>query len=54
MTTLRRTHETAAPLAARLGLTPIVEPDLREVHLGEWEGELTASGWPRATRSRCG
>jgi len=40
VTTLRRTHETAAPLAARLGLTPVVEPDLREVHLGDWEGEL--------------
>lgn len=38
VTTLRRTHETAAPLAAKLGLTPVVEPDLREVHLGEWEG----------------
>lgn len=38
VTTLRRTHETAAPLASRLGLTPIVEPDLREVHLGDWEG----------------
>ncbi|MGZ4786736.1 MAG: histidine phosphatase family protein [Acidimicrobiales bacterium] len=40
VTTLRRTHETAAPLAARLGMTPMVEPDLREVHLGDWEGEL--------------
>ncbi len=38
VTTLRRTHETAAPLAALLGLTPQVERDLREVHLGEWEG----------------
>ena len=38
VTTLRRTHQTAAPLAALLGLVPIVEPDLREVHLGEWEG----------------
>ncbi len=38
VTTLRRTHQTAAPLAARLGLTPIEEPDLREVFLGEWEG----------------
>jgi 2,3-bisphosphoglycerate-dependent phosphoglycerate mutase len=38
VTPLRRTHQTAAPLAARLGLEPIVEPDLREVHLGEWEG----------------
>jgi probable phosphoglycerate mutase len=38
VTSLRRTHETAAPLAKRLGLEPIVEPDLREVFLGEWEG----------------
>ncbi|MCU1499474.1 MAG: histidine phosphatase family protein [Acidimicrobiales bacterium] len=38
VTTLRRTAETAAPLAARTGLTPVVEPDLREVHLGDWEG----------------
>jgi probable phosphoglycerate mutase len=38
VTTLRRTAETAAPLAARLGLEPRVEADLREVHLGEWEG----------------
>ena len=37
---LRRTAETAAPLAARLGLTPIVDPDLREVYLGEWESGL--------------
>jgi 2,3-bisphosphoglycerate-dependent phosphoglycerate mutase len=40
VTTLRRTVETAQPLAQRLGLTPEVEPDLREVHLGEWEGGL--------------
>ena len=40
VTTLRRTHETAAPLAERLGITPVVEPDLREVFLGEWEGGL--------------
>lgn len=38
VTTLTRTHQTAAPLAERLGITPVVEPDLREVHLGEWEG----------------
>ena len=38
VTTLRRTAQTAAPLAERLGLSPAVEPDLREVHLGEWEG----------------
>ena len=38
VTTLARTHETAAPLAERIGLTPIEEPDLREVFLGDWEG----------------
>jgi 2,3-bisphosphoglycerate-dependent phosphoglycerate mutase len=38
VSTMRRTTETAAPLAARLGLKPVVDPDLREVHLGEWEG----------------
>jgi probable phosphoglycerate mutase len=40
VTTLRRTLETAAPLAESLGLEPVVEPDLREVYLGEWEGGL--------------
>jgi probable phosphoglycerate mutase len=40
VTTLRRTAETAAPLVARCGLTPRVEPDLREVFLGEWEGGM--------------
>ena len=40
VSTLRRTAETAAPLAARLGLVPRVEPGLREVGLGEWEGGL--------------
>ncbi|MET0727885.1 MAG: histidine phosphatase family protein [Acidimicrobiales bacterium] len=38
VTSLRRTHETAADLSATLGIVPVVEPDLREVHLGEWEG----------------
>jgi 2,3-bisphosphoglycerate-dependent phosphoglycerate mutase len=40
VTTLRRTVETAAPLAAQLGLVPQVEAGLREVGLGEWEGGL--------------
>ena len=40
VTSLRRTAQTAAPLAARLGLVPQAEPDLREVHLGEWEAGL--------------
>jgi probable phosphoglycerate mutase len=51
---LRRTAETAAPLAARTGLEPAVLPDLREVHLGEWEGGLlrkhTREGHPLALR----
>ncbi len=38
VTNLRRTAETAAPLCAHLGLTPVVEADLREVFLGEWDG----------------
>jgi 2,3-bisphosphoglycerate-dependent phosphoglycerate mutase len=54
VSTLRRTHQTAEPLARRLGLTPVVEPDLREAHLGEWEGWLwrqrVAEGHPIAQR----
>jgi 2,3-bisphosphoglycerate-dependent phosphoglycerate mutase len=54
VTTLRRTAETAAPLAARLGLEPQVEPDLREVFLGDWEGgefrHRVAEGHPAAVR----
>ena len=51
VTTLQRTAQTAAPLAARLGITPRVEPDLREVYLGEWEGTYrkhVAEGHPIA------
>jgi probable phosphoglycerate mutase len=40
VTSLRRTVETAEPLARLTGMHPIVEPDLREVRLGEWEGGL--------------
>jgi probable phosphoglycerate mutase len=38
VSTMRRTVETAAPLLARKGIEPVVLADLREVHLGEWEG----------------
>jgi probable phosphoglycerate mutase len=38
VTSLRRTRETAAPLAAATGLEPVVVPDLREVYLGDFEG----------------
>jgi 2,3-bisphosphoglycerate-dependent phosphoglycerate mutase len=55
VTNLTRTHQTAAPLAKVLGLTPIVEPELREVFLGEWEGGMTrvhaANGDPRWIRA---
>jgi 2,3-bisphosphoglycerate-dependent phosphoglycerate mutase len=50
VSTLVRTHQTAAPLAGHLRVDPVVEPDLREVHLGEWEGglyrEKAAEGHP--------
>ena len=38
VTPLRRTAQTAAPLAELTGLRPIVVPELREVHLGELDG----------------
>jgi 2,3-bisphosphoglycerate-dependent phosphoglycerate mutase len=40
VSTLQRTVQTATPLVARSGMTPVVEADLREVFLGEWEGGL--------------
>src|SRR5437763_7853030 len=54
VTTLRRTAETAAPLAKRLGIEPRVEPDLREIYLGEWEGvafrKYVSEGHPTAVQ----
>ena len=54
VTTLRRTVQTAAPLAERTGLDPVVVPELREVNLGEWEGGewriRLATGDPLAMR----
>jgi probable phosphoglycerate mutase len=38
VTSLRRTHQTAAPLAAATGLEPEILDDLSEVRLGDWEG----------------
>jgi 2,3-bisphosphoglycerate-dependent phosphoglycerate mutase len=40
VSSLRRTAQTAAPLVRLSGLDLRVEPDLREVHLGDWEGGL--------------
>jgi len=39
VTSLQRTVQTAAPLMVLLDVEQFVEPDLREVMLGEWEGE---------------
>jgi probable phosphoglycerate mutase len=38
VTPLRRTGQTAAPLAALTGLEPVLVPELREVYLGELDG----------------
>ena len=38
VSSLQRTQQTFSPLAERLGMTPTVEHDLREVALGEWDG----------------
>jgi probable phosphoglycerate mutase len=38
VTNLRRTQQTAAPLAAATGLEPVVVPELAEVRLGDFEG----------------
>lgn len=40
VSSLQRTHQTAAPLAEQLGIEPVVEPDLREVYLGAWDRGL--------------
>jgi probable phosphoglycerate mutase len=40
VTSLRRTAQTAEPLVRVLGLDPVVDRDLREVFVGEWEGGL--------------
>jgi 2,3-bisphosphoglycerate-dependent phosphoglycerate mutase len=53
---LCRTAQTAAPLAEQLGLDPKADPDLREVHLGDWEGglfrKMVALGDPVSLRMR--
>jgi probable phosphoglycerate mutase len=54
VSTLQRTHQTAAPLVSIIGLEPMIEPELREVHLGEWEGgsfrKHVADGHPVAQK----
>jgi probable phosphoglycerate mutase len=55
VTTLCRTVQTAAPLARRLGLDGQVETELREVHLGDWEGglyrKMVADGHPASQQA---
>jgi probable phosphoglycerate mutase len=56
VTPLRRTAQTAAPLAASTGRTPTVIEDLIEVGLGDWEGglfrQMVAEGHPLTVRMR--
>jgi probable phosphoglycerate mutase len=52
--TLRRTAQTAEPLAAQTGLTPRADADLREVFLGHGRERRSASGSPSTIRWRCG
>jgi probable phosphoglycerate mutase len=56
VSSLTRTHQTAAPLADLLGLVPQIEPDLREVYLGDFEGgllrKLLAEGHPAVEEMR--
>lgn len=56
VTTLQRTHQTAAPLVAHLALEPIIEADLREVCLGDWDGGeyriRAAEGHPAFERAK--
>jgi len=46
---LKRTKTTAALIASRQNLTPLVLPDLAEINYGEWEGksrEEVKAKWP--------
>lgn len=56
VTTLIRTHQTAEPLARLVNMVPKVEADLREVHLGDWDGGeyriKAAEGHPAFARMR--
>jgi probable phosphoglycerate mutase len=56
---LERARETAAPIAARFGLEPIVRPPLNEMDFGSWNGmgfeELDAlEAWKRFNVNRTG
>lgn len=56
---LERTLETAAPLAARLGLAPIISEALLELDFGDWQGRPFAelhdqAGWLDWNKFRSG
>ena len=53
VTTLRRTAQTAAPLAERLGITPRSSPTCARSTSASGRASSSASRWPRATRSPC-
>jgi probable phosphoglycerate mutase len=40
---MARATETAAPIVAALGIEPVLDADLAEIYLGEWEGHGIAS-----------
>jgi broad specificity phosphatase PhoE len=47
---LARSRQTAAALAGQIGLPIQVDPRLREIHQGEWQGVLIKdirAGWPQ-------
>lgn len=60
VSSMTRTRETASYLSSALGLEMNIEPDFREWHLGEWEGQtweqygslLLGEGEPRGGESR--
>ncbi len=58
VTKLRRTHQTAAPLAQALGIDPVEDPDLHEIFLGDWDGglyrKMAAENAPEFQRARAG
>lgn len=45
---LRRSLQTALPIAGRLGVTVTVDPDLRERSLGQFEGQQSDEAWAAA------
>lgn len=50
---LTRARQTGAPLAAAVGLTPVVDARLREVDVGRWEGltrDQAAAAYPEEFR----